>query len=320
MASISFMYYLLALAMFSDVTLAFSSRLSPSYYDDVCPEALRTIKRVVEDAVNQERRMGASLLRLHFHDCFVQGCDGSILLDETSTIESEKNAAPNNNSVRGFEVIDKIKSEVDKVCGRHVVSCADILAVAARDSVVLLGGPTWKVRLGRRDSTTSNKTEANTSIPSPFMDLPTLLNNFKNQGLNAKDLVVLSGAHTLGFSQCLLFKDRIHTQTDDIDASFASRRRMNCPREGGDTNLATLDQTPSHFDTQYFDNLLLKKGLLKSDQALFSGDETNDLVQNYSANYGNFWKDFRGSMIKMGNIKPLTGERGQIRSNCRKVN
>ncbi|KAL2500284.1 Peroxidase 67 [Forsythia ovata] len=248
------------------------------------------------------------------------GCDGSILLDETPTMKSEKNAAPNNNSTRGFEVIDKIKSEVDKVCGRHVVSCADILAVAARDSVVLLGGPTWKVRLGRRDSTTANNAEANTSIPSPFMDLPALLNSFKNQGLNSKDLVVLSGAHTLGFSQCFLFKDRIHNQTDDIDASFAHRRQINCPREGGDANLATLDQTPTRFDTRYFDNLLSKKGLLISDQALFSGGDTDDLVQKYSANYGEFWKDFRSSMIRMGNIKPLTGERGQIRSNCRKLN
>ena len=47
------------------------SALSPYYYDHVCPEALPTIKRVVEAAVYNERRMGGSLLRLHFHDCFV---------------------------------------------------------------------------------------------------------------------------------------------------------------------------------------------------------------------------------------------------------
>ena len=66
----------------------------------------------------------------------MQGCDASILLDPTPTIDSEKNAIANNNSARGFEVIDQIKAEVDKICGRPVVSCADILAVAARDSVV----------------------------------------------------------------------------------------------------------------------------------------------------------------------------------------
>ncbi|PWA37152.1 heme peroxidase [Artemisia annua] len=78
--------------------------LSTEYYNRVCPQALPTIKRVVEDAVAQERRMGASLLRLHFHDCFVNGCDASILLDQTSTIDSEKNAGANVNSARGFEL------------------------------------------------------------------------------------------------------------------------------------------------------------------------------------------------------------------------
>uniref|UniRef100_M1BV70 peroxidase n=1 Tax=Solanum tuberosum TaxID=4113 RepID=M1BV70_SOLTU len=92
--------------------MALSDSLSPSFYNHVCPQALPAIKRVVEDAVRKERRMGASLLRLHFHDCFVNGCDASILLDKTATIDSEKTAIPNNNSIRGFDVIDKIKSEV----------------------------------------------------------------------------------------------------------------------------------------------------------------------------------------------------------------
>ncbi|MBA0801262.1 hypothetical protein Gohar_011637, partial [Gossypium harknessii] len=45
--------------------------LSPKFYDKVCPQALPAIKKVVEAAVHREPRMGASLLRLHFHDCFV---------------------------------------------------------------------------------------------------------------------------------------------------------------------------------------------------------------------------------------------------------
>ncbi|KAK0585167.1 hypothetical protein LWI29_025194 [Acer saccharum] len=297
------------------------SALSPYYYDHVCPKALPTIKRVVEAAVFNERRMGGSLLRLHFHDCFVNGCDASLLLDSTSTIDSEKNSLANNNSARGFEVIDQIKNEVDKICGRPVVSCADILAVAARDSVVALGGSSWNVQLGRRDSTTGSRTQADKNLPSPLMDLPGLIKNFKRQGLNQKDLVALSGGHTLGFAQCFTFRDRIYNDTN-IDRDFAKERRRACPRSGGNTNLAPLDPSPASFDTAYFSNLVKYKGLLRSDQALFHGGSgsTDRLVKAYSYNAGAFSSDFAKSMVKMGNIKVLTGKQGQIRSNCRKVN
>jgi peroxidase len=56
-------------------------------------------------------------------------------LDDTTNFIGEKTARPNNNSLRGFDVIDKIKSKVERLCP-NTVSCADILAVAARDSVV----------------------------------------------------------------------------------------------------------------------------------------------------------------------------------------
>ncbi|KAI3761561.1 hypothetical protein L1987_51981 [Smallanthus sonchifolius] len=305
--------------VFAIVTASSDSGLYPSYYDRVCPQALPTIKRVVEDALAQERRMGASLLRLHFHDCFVNGCDASILLDQTTTIDSEKNAAPNANSARGFEVIDKIKYEVDKVCGGPVVSCADILTVAARDSVVALGGPTWNVKLGRRDSTTASRTAADANIPSPFMDLPALIKNFKDQGLDEEDLVVLSGAHTLGFAQCRTFRDRIYND-NNVDPAFASHLQTICPQVGSDSSLAPLDPTPYSFDVKYFTNLVSKKGLLRSDQALFNGGETDEHVSEYNGNQNEFFEDFAESMIKMGDIKPLTGNRGQIRNNCRKLN
>ena len=67
----------------------------------------------------------------------MQGCDGSILLDDTPTFTGEKNAFPNRDTARGFEVIDKIKTEVEATC-KNTVSCADILALAARDGVDLV--------------------------------------------------------------------------------------------------------------------------------------------------------------------------------------
>ncbi|KAJ8570925.1 hypothetical protein K7X08_037897 [Anisodus acutangulus] len=174
-----------------------------------------------------------------------------------------------------------------------------------------------KCKLGRRDSTLTSRTTTNNDIPTPFMDLSALINNFKKQGLDEEDLVALSGGHTLGFAQCSTFRNRIYNDAN-IDSTFASQRQANCPRSGGDSNLASLDPTPALFDSKYFSNLVSNKGLLHSDQALFSGGETDDLVKTYSKNLKTFSEDFAESMIKMGNIKPLTGKQGQIRVDCRK--
>lgn len=110
-------------------------RLSPSFYARTCPRAATIIRNSITRAVSREKRMAASLIRLHFHDCFVQGCDASVLLDETASIQSEKTALPNNNSARGFDVIEAAKREVERICP-GVVSCADILTLAARDASV----------------------------------------------------------------------------------------------------------------------------------------------------------------------------------------
>ncbi|XP_058110565.1 peroxidase P7-like [Magnolia sinica] len=319
MATPCFFYLLHLFLIIATTTTSKANSLSPTFYMKTCPMALPTIKKVIDAAVKKEPRMGASLLRLHFHDCFVNGCDASILLDDTDTIDGEKTAFPNINSARGFEVVDRIKSAVDEACGGPVVSCADILAVAARDSVVALGGPTWKVQLGRRDSTTASRTAANNNLPGPTMDLPALINNFKDHGLNTRDLVALSGGHTLGFAQCASFRDRIYNETN-IFPNFARRVRRSCPRSGGDTNLEPFDSTPARFDVRYFKSLIGKRGLLHSDQVLFNGGLTDELVKSYSSSPKAFTTDFANSMVKMGNISPLTGKKGQIRKNCRRVN
>lgn len=65
----------------------------------------------------------------------MQGCDGSVLLDDTPTFTGEQTAIPNNNSLRGFDVVAKINDALTKECGGCVVSCADMLAMAANNSV-----------------------------------------------------------------------------------------------------------------------------------------------------------------------------------------
>jgi len=306
----------IALILFTTVA---DAQLNSTYYSTSCPKALSTVKAAVKKAVANEKRMGASLLRLHFHDCFVNGCDGSVLLDDSSSITGEKTALPNNNSVRGFDVIDTIKSQVEAVCS-GIVSCADILAIAARDSVVELGGPTWTVMLGRRDSATASLSAANTNIPAPTSNLSALISSFQTQGLTIKDMIVLSGAHTIGQARCTTFRTRIYNESN-INAAFTSSLKANCPSTGSDNNLSPLDLlTSTTFDNKYYRNLKSQKGLLHSDQQLFNGGSTDSQVTTYSTNQKTFNTDFGAAMLNMGNISPLTGTSGQIRKNCRKPN
>ncbi|XP_057825247.2 cationic peroxidase 1-like [Cryptomeria japonica] len=298
---------------------ASNGQLSPTFYATSCPLALSTVKTAVTAAVAKEKRMAASLLRLHFHDCFVNGCDGSILLDDTSTVTGEKTAAPNANSVKGYDVIDTIKSQLEAVCS-GVVSCADIVTIAARDSVVLLGGPSWTVPLGRRDSTSASLSGANSNLPSPSSDLSTLISAFQAQGLSTKDMIALSGAHTIGQARCTNFRSRVFNDTN-IDSAFATSVQANCPSNGGDDNLSPLDLvTPTFFDNTYYKNLRSQKGLLHSDQELFNGGSADALVTTYSTNPPTFFIDFAAAMVNMGNISPLTGTSGEVRTNCRKIN
>ncbi|GMI86186.1 peroxidase 52 [Hibiscus trionum] len=298
-----------------------NAQLSTNFYSNSCPNLLSTVRSTVSSAINKEARMGASLLRLFFHDCFVNGCDGSLLLDDTSSFTGEKNANPNRNSARGFDVVDNIKSAVENVCP-GVVSCADILAIAARDSVAILGGLSWNVKLGRRDARTASQSAANNGIPAPTSNLNQLISRFSALGLSTRDLVALSGSHTIGQARCTSFRARIYNESN-IDASFAQTRQRSCPSAtgSGDNNLAPLDvQTPTSFDNNYFKNLVNNRGLLHSDQQLFNGGSTDSIVRGYGNNPSSFNSDFASAMIKMGDISPLTGSSGEIRKNCRMMN
>ena len=130
----------------------------------------------------------------------------------------------------------------------------------------------------------------------------------------------ISGSHTIGQARCTNFRTRIYNETN-IDTTYAKSLQANCPSTGGDSNLSPFDvTTPNKFDNAYFKNLQAKKGLLHSDQQLFNGGSTDSQVNAYSTNAASFSTDFANAMIKMGNLSPLTGTSGQIRTNCRKTN
>ncbi|KAB1206922.1 Cationic peroxidase 2 [Morella rubra] len=90
-----------------------------------------------------------------------------------------------------YEVIDDAKTQLEAACP-VVVSCADILALAARDSVVVTNGPNWQVPTGRRDGRISVAPDV-ANLPGFTESVHSLKLKFAAKGLNAQDLVTLVG-------------------------------------------------------------------------------------------------------------------------------
>ncbi|THF99695.1 hypothetical protein TEA_001097 [Camellia sinensis var. sinensis] len=289
------------LSTLESVSLMPDTQLSSTFYDQTCPNALRAIRTSIRQSISRERRMAASLIRLHFHDCFVQGCDASILLDKAATPTSERSAASNVSSVRGFELIDAAKSEVEKICTR-VVSCEDILAVAASDTSIYVGGPSWAVKLGRRDSTSASRRLAESDLPRFTYNLDQLISNFARKGLSVRDMVALSG-------------NKDHTPSAMHDASHFAIGYMTM---GATLMLVLL--VADAVTAPLLRIMEMKKGLLQSDRVLFNGGSTDSIVSEYSKNPSVFQSDFASALIKMGDIKPLTGQHGVIRRICSALN
>ncbi|XP_041018779.1 peroxidase 64-like [Juglans microcarpa x Juglans regia] len=302
---------------------AFSQRadsLSLNYYEKTCPNAESIVTNAVKSAVSKDKTVPAALLRLHFHDCFIRGCDASVLLYSKGSNKAEKDGPPNV-SLHAFYVIDSAKKELEAWCP-GVVSCADILALAARDAVSLSGGPSWEVPKGRKDGRTSKASET-TQLPAPTFNISQLQQSFSQRGLSMDDLVALSGGHTLGFSHCSSFKNRIHNfnSTHEIDPSmhpsFAANLKSVCPKNNKAKNAGTsMDPSSTTFDNTYFKLILQGKGLFSSDQALLDFPKTKDLVSKFASSQEAFTKAFVNSMIKMSSI---TGGQ-EIRKDCRVVN
>ncbi|PWA67189.1 heme peroxidase [Artemisia annua] len=300
--------------------------LKIGFYEKSCPQAEKIVFNVMKDVMAVAPSLSGPLLRMHFHDCFIRGCDGSVLLDSPNN-QSEKFSIPNL-SLRGYNIIDRVKTELEKYCP-GVVSCADISALVARDVTVLTKGPFWDVETGRRDGKISligDPINPVSGLPPFFLNITALKQSFALRGLSVKDLVVLSGGHTLGMSHCSSFENRLYNFTGigdtdpTMDRNYIARLKLKC-KPNDQTTIAELDPGSfKTFDDSYFRLVNKRRGLLQSDAALLDDPETKAYMIQATSYGSTFFKDFGVSMIKMGRIGVLTGSQGEIRKVCSKVN
>ncbi|XP_066324361.1 peroxidase 5-like [Miscanthus floridulus] len=103
-----------------------------------------------------------------------------------------------------------------------------------------------------------------------------------------------------------------------MDPAYLAALTQQCPQGSGDPAVPMDPVTPTAFDTNYYANLVAKRGLLlASDQALLADLTTAAQVVGYTNSPATFQTDFVAAMIKMGANELLTGTAGTIRTNCR---
>lgn len=297
----------------------FDNLLSFGYYRKTCPQFESILHNKVKKWIKEDYTLAASLMRLHFHDCSVRGCDGSILLNH----DGSERKAQASKTLRGFEVVDDIKAELEKQCPK-TVSCADILTAAAREATVEVGGPYWAVPYGRKDGKVSIAKEAD-MVPMGHENITSLIEFFQSRGMTVLDLVVLSGAHTIGRTSCESIQYRLYNYqgTGKPDPTLYPKYVNFLQRKcRWASEYVALDATtPKTFDNVYYINLKKKMGLLSTDQLLYSDPRTSPLVSALTLSRSVFEHQFAVSMGKLGIVDVLTGQdEGEIRTNCNFVN
>ncbi|MFS7991640.1 putative peroxidase [Helianthus anomalus] len=168
------------------------AQLRKNFYQNTCPNVESIVKSAVTKKFRQTFVTAPATLRLFFHDCFVRGCDASVLL---ANANAEKDH-PDNLSLAGdgFDTVNKAKAALDSNPNcRNKVSCADILALATRDVIGLAGGPSYSVELGRRDGRVSTKNSVQNGLPQAHFKLDQLNSMFAKHGLSQTDMIALSG-------------------------------------------------------------------------------------------------------------------------------
>ncbi|XP_074291883.1 peroxidase 29 [Silene latifolia] len=328
-STILLIFTILITFSFSGATKPKPKGLSFSFYNKTCPPLEDIVRDALAPVFSEDPTSPAALLRLMFHDCQVQGCDASILIDLSNvpSLMPSEIGASKNFGIRKRESINMVKSVVESVCPRQV-SCADLIVLAAREAVAVSGGPKIHVPLGRRDSTSTLGSEAaDASLPSADIGVHEALRLFAKLGMNTEEAVAIMGSHTLGVTHCLNIMNRLYMphgkKSSKMDPDFEVALKVICPESITAFQNASFvfnDPTTFRFDNRYYKNSIAGRGILKIDTELAFNPTTAPFVQQFAAYREDFFQAFGSAFVKLSYAGVLTGNNGIIRSMCNSVN
>ncbi|TVU24502.1 hypothetical protein EJB05_26944, partial [Eragrostis curvula] len=317
-----------------------AGELEVGYYANKCKDVEKIVKWHVVKALKARRRTGAALVRLLFHDCFVRGCDGSVLLDKSGENPHPEKEAPVNIGLAAFDLLEEIKAAVECWCP-GVVSCSDILIFAARDAASYLsnGNVHFEAPAGRLDGFVSKAEEAQAELPDSTDDVEKLLANFAKKNFANEELVILTGAHSIGQGHCSSFTGRLTEPPTQIDPKYRNLLNFKCAQGGNptvDNNVrdedrdvaaeflpefvSQLRETHDFLDHTFYNNTLDNIVNFHFDAALLNQNETLFHVHEYADN-GTLWdEDFADALLKLSKLPMPAGSKGEIRKKCNIIN
>ncbi|CAK9320051.1 unnamed protein product [Citrullus colocynthis] len=322
LGSSKFVFLLLSFLLLSN--FGKSQQLIMNYYNQTCPKAEDIIKQEVFSLYKKHGNSAISWIRNLFHDCMVKSCDASLLLEMKKEEGVSEMKSSRSFGIRNLKYVNKIKQVLENECP-NTVSCADIMALAARDAIVLLGGLEMEMKTGRRDSKESYGEILEEMIPNHNDSLSLVLSRFQDIGIDPQATVALLGAHSVGRVHCVNIVNRLYPTVDPtLDPDHAEYLKERCPNPNPDpkaVQYARNDlETPMVLDNNFYKNVLGHKALLLVDQQLGSSPITLPYVQQMNSNNTYFLAQFAWALLLLSENNPLTDEEGEIRKDCRRVN
>ncbi|KAJ1399510.1 Secretory peroxidase [Sesbania bispinosa] len=308
-----------------------NANLKEGFYSDSCPNAERIVADALADIVRTNPNAIANLIRLQFHDCFVVGCDASILLDYSPAGDKvEKSSMFNGLLLKGADLIDDIKRKLEEECP-GVVSCADTMAFATNEAMSLAGLPRQPPLGGRRDSLYSLATVAeDNNLPLPNWNADQMIELFNRKGFTPEEMVILLGAHSVGAAHCDVFMERVYNYKNTFKPDPAlplpvvDELKQICSNPGTPqfrNPPVNFDETPTLLDNLFFKDMVEKsKTLLITDAHLIGDPRTAPVVKQMADDVGLFQKRFAELMIRLSAMNVLTGNDGEVRKICRSTN
>ncbi|PKU61306.1 peroxidase 42-like [Dendrobium catenatum] len=312
--------FFLALFALSAVAKAdTSSGLTMNFYKESCPQAEDIIREQVKLLYKRHKNTAFSWIRNIFHDCAVQSCDASLLLDSTRKTLSEKET-DRSFGMRNFRYLEEIKDAVERECP-GVVSCADILVLSARDGIVAAGGPTIALKTGRRDGRKSRAEVVEKFLPDHNESISSVLEKFGAMGIDIAGVVALLGAHSVGRTHCVKLVHRLYPEVDPaLNPDHVPHMLKKCYDPIPDPKAVQYVRndrgTPMKLDNNYYRNILDNKGLLMVDHELAHDPRTRPYVKKMAKSQDYFFEHFARAITLLSENNPLTGENGEIRRHC----